>query len=302
MTKGAVAQHFLSGASVPQAMAAARGALEASGFKVKADRADARTGRLKAIWGSRLKAILVGHLPFGKLVKSGRRLGAEVEAYDQGNVVALRFAVVPYMELFNRPEVFLLSQGLMEKLTDDAFSRDKLNEVLSRMGSFASWSPTSPAAYPAWARESPVARRAAPYTRSRTGGGGLALLGLLLGLGLATAILLGRITFSDERMYWGMLIGGTPLLAGLLGRRAGLGALNGFLSLFVPLLALSLYIPSNVPNPEIMGNAFIALLGRLGAFVFLVLDILLGFAGLIVGAIGGGIGGKLLRRRPKYHA
>ena len=58
----------------------------------------------KAIWGGKAKAYLVGQM-----------------------------AVVPYMELFDRSEVFLLSQGVFEKITNDDFSREKLNEVTQRM-------------------------------------------------------------------------------------------------------------------------------------------------------------------------
>ena len=41
---------------------------------------------------------------------------------------------MPYMEVFDSPEVFLLSQGIFEKITDDSFSREKMNEVLGRIG------------------------------------------------------------------------------------------------------------------------------------------------------------------------
>ncbi len=37
------------------------------------------------------------------------------------------------MELWNRPEVFFISQGVLEKLTDDRFSRKKLEEVMARL-------------------------------------------------------------------------------------------------------------------------------------------------------------------------
>jgi len=72
-------------------------------------------------------------VPFGSLMKSGKRLGAEAQIYQYGADVVLRVAIVPYMELFDTAEVFLLSQGVFEKITDDSYSRGKLDEVLKRM-------------------------------------------------------------------------------------------------------------------------------------------------------------------------
>ncbi len=107
--------------------------LKKSDFKILESGGDGNQGHLKAVWGGKLKSYLIGNLPFGKLLKSGKRLGAEVEVTGHGSGSHVRLLIVPYMELWNRPEVFLISQGILEKLTDDSFSRKKLDEVMARL-------------------------------------------------------------------------------------------------------------------------------------------------------------------------
>lgn len=105
-------------------------ALEAAGF-TRVERQHIPDGiSLRAVWGSKLKAFLLSLVPFGKYLRAGKRLGAEVEVVKRGRDALLRLLVVPYMELFDRPEIFLITQDIVEKLTDDSFSREKLLEVL----------------------------------------------------------------------------------------------------------------------------------------------------------------------------
>ncbi len=135
MTQGAAAQFVIRGDQVNRVLAVYERALADSGFEVrKRDPWGAAGWRDKAIWGSKAKAYLVNRMvPFGSLTKSGKRLGAEAEMYQYGTDVVLRVVIVPYMELWDSPEVFLLSQGVFEKITDDSFSRKKLDEVLQRV-------------------------------------------------------------------------------------------------------------------------------------------------------------------------
>ncbi len=133
MAKGALQEFILERIGVRAAMDLISKTLEKSKFKILESGGSESQGFLKAVWGGKLKSYFVGNLPFGKLFKSGKRLGAEVEvtAHETGSYV--RLLIVPYMELWNRPEVFLISQGILEKLTDDSFSSKKLNEVMERL-------------------------------------------------------------------------------------------------------------------------------------------------------------------------
>lgn len=133
MAKGASQEIIFENTRVVDVLGAIAHALTACKFKVLEQKVDGGQGSLKAVWGKKLKAYLVGNLPFGKLLKSGKRLGVEVVAFQRGPKIHTRLLIVPYMELWNRPEVFLISQGILEKLTDDRFSRKKLQEVLSRL-------------------------------------------------------------------------------------------------------------------------------------------------------------------------
>ncbi len=137
MPQGAFAQYVVRGDQVNRVLGAYERALVDSGFEVRQRDAWGPAGwRCKAIWGSKAKAVLVKRIvPLGSLLKSGKRLGAEAEIYQYGGDVVVRIAVVPYMELFDSPEVFLLSQGVFEKITDDSFSNQKFGEVVNRMAS-----------------------------------------------------------------------------------------------------------------------------------------------------------------------
>lgn len=133
MAKGALEEFILDNIGVAPAIDLISRVLKESDFKLLDSGGTDGQGYLKAVWGGKLKSYFIGNLPFGKLFKSGKRLGAEVEVTAHGSGSYVRLLVVPYMELWNRPEVFLISQGILEKLTDDSFSRKKLEEVMTRL-------------------------------------------------------------------------------------------------------------------------------------------------------------------------
>ncbi len=133
MPKGALEEFVLDNIGVAPAIDLILRTLKESNFKILESGGTAVRGHVKAVWGGKLKSYFIGNLPFGKLFKSGKRLGAEVEVTPHGSGSYVRLLIVPYMELWNRPEVFLISQGILEKLTDDSFSHKKLDEVMTRL-------------------------------------------------------------------------------------------------------------------------------------------------------------------------
>ncbi|MCJ2519355.1 MAG: hypothetical protein LN412_00180 [Candidatus Thermoplasmatota archaeon] len=133
MAKGALEEFILDNIGVRPAIDLISKTLKKSAFKILESGGTDSQGYLKAIWGGKLKSYFIGKLPFGKLIKPGKRLGAEVEVTAHGSGSYVRLLIVPYMELWNRPEVFFISQGILEKLTDDSFSRRKLEEVMARL-------------------------------------------------------------------------------------------------------------------------------------------------------------------------
>lgn len=90
--------------------------------------------RGKSIWGSRSQAyVYSAFVPFGSLMKKGNRYGAEFEVYQTGPNVILKLLLVPYMILFDRKDIFLLSQGFFEKMVDDEQCHRFLLDLVNRL-------------------------------------------------------------------------------------------------------------------------------------------------------------------------
>jgi len=308
MARGAVAQQFAPNARLDLYFRGAVQAIESAGFRIKESSVQGGRGYARAIWGSKAKAFFVGRLlPFGKLFKSGKRLGLEFHAVQHPTGVAVQVLVVPYMELINAPERFLLSQGVLEKLTDDDFSRAKLGEVMTRLGSIPVAPPSVPDA---------VATRApsvGPTTSMPVGPSTFAPppkrhgwtwgIAVLLVLGIAAYMVRNptlAVTVLDGRSGTAAFLVVFPFMGGLLSRSGGRGAVTGFLAGFAPLFVISLTILLAVAGvlPDGSANPFVGLLLVTGV-VALFLAFALGVAAAIPGAIGGWIGGRLypLRRR-----
>lgn len=136
MTVGATAQLLFNGRPLQELLAAYERALVDSGFEIRKRDWNGKYFLHKAVLGSKAKAYFVRKIvPFGELTKAGNRLGAEAQIYAYGDAAVLRLAIVPYMELFDRAEVAFVSQGVFEMIKDDEWSREKLQEVLGRLGS-----------------------------------------------------------------------------------------------------------------------------------------------------------------------
>lgn len=99
-------------------------------FRKLATRNEARETTLRATYGSRLLALLVGLIPFGVLVPWGKRLRASITLRERDQGVDVNIAVIPYMELFDSEEMAPVTQGGGEKITDEMFAAKKLREVV----------------------------------------------------------------------------------------------------------------------------------------------------------------------------
>jgi hypothetical protein len=93
--------------------------LEENEFEFKEKKTDGDVLRHKAIWGEGKKSFKRSLIPGGALTEKGNRYGAEAEISQKGSDVFLRILVVPYMSLFDRHDIFMISQGPMEKYIDD---------------------------------------------------------------------------------------------------------------------------------------------------------------------------------------
>ena len=95
-------------------------------FEFKEKKWDKEVMRHKAIWGEGKKSFRRSLVPGGALTEKGNRYGAEAEISQKGDDVYFRILVVPYMALFDRHDIFMISQGPMEKYVDDELCKKKL--------------------------------------------------------------------------------------------------------------------------------------------------------------------------------
>ena len=89
-------------------------------------------------YGSTLLALVVRFLPFGQYFPWGNRYRAEMKAGIYKDTPRLRMEVFPIMELFNKREMFFITQDFGEAIADSVHAgrfRDKiLRSVESRVG------------------------------------------------------------------------------------------------------------------------------------------------------------------------
>lgn len=89
---------------------------------------------IKAATRSKLEA-WVWHkfVPFGKWMRRGQRVGIEVHLQSCAGGVLVGMAVVPYIELFDTKEIFLISQGLIERFVDNRYSEEVWEQLMSKI-------------------------------------------------------------------------------------------------------------------------------------------------------------------------
>ncbi|UCE39273.1 MAG: hypothetical protein JSW00_08660 [Thermoplasmata archaeon] len=104
--------------------------LEDKEFKFKEKKWDKEIMRHIAIWGEGKKAFKRSIIPGGALTKKGNRYAAEAEVIQKEKNVYLKILMVPYMSLHDRPDIYLLTQGPMERHIDDENCKEKLFEVV----------------------------------------------------------------------------------------------------------------------------------------------------------------------------
>ena len=89
---------------------------------------------IKAVTRSKLEAWVWHHfVPFGKWMRRGQRVGIEVHLQPCAWGVLLGMAAVPYMELFDAKEIFLISQGLIERFVDNEYSEEIWEQLMSNI-------------------------------------------------------------------------------------------------------------------------------------------------------------------------
>ena len=101
--------------------------IEKNGFKIRKNDKLNETMHIEALFGSRLKAFIVGLIPFGKHFSSGKRL--LLKASLEKKTATLKINMTPYMEIFGSEEVGGVTQSFDEKATDEYFAAKKIHTI-----------------------------------------------------------------------------------------------------------------------------------------------------------------------------
>jgi len=134
MQKGSTGQYIIKNWNIHSFIQLYDSILTEYGFKIKERNWIGHVIQHKAILGDKANAYIVsGFVPFGSLLKEGNRYGAEAQISQYGQDVLLRLLVVPYMALWDRHDVFFLTQGILEKMADDDRCREILAGLTSRI-------------------------------------------------------------------------------------------------------------------------------------------------------------------------
>lgn len=119
----------LKNASFVQVVQKVKECLEIHGFKLKKENKTSQSASFEAVYGSRMIAILMSFIPYiGRNLPLGKRFGLKATITD-GNPVVLYMNIVPYMEIFNTSEVFILTQSADEKASDEYVAARKMFSI-----------------------------------------------------------------------------------------------------------------------------------------------------------------------------
>ncbi len=110
--------------------------LKKRGYRLIARKVQDGSLLIKFVSRSSLEAFLWSRfVPFGRYMRRGQRVGVEAKLSEDPRGVLLNLLVTPYMELLNLREVFLLSQGIVEKIIDDSYSVDEWRSIVAALQS-----------------------------------------------------------------------------------------------------------------------------------------------------------------------
>ena len=134
MTKGAYGQYLVKNQTIDSFMRYYEWVLYEYQYYPNERFWDGRAVRHKAIQGDKGQAFLLSHaVPFGSLMEEGNRYGAEIEVYQHGPDLFVRLLLMPYMSIFDERDIFLISQGIFEKMLDDERCRDRIGAIVTRL-------------------------------------------------------------------------------------------------------------------------------------------------------------------------
>ena len=84
-------------------------------------------------FGTKVRAFLVGWLPFGKHVPWGKRFHARATIRSDGDQTQVSIQITPFMELFDESEALLVSQSPAEKASDEYLATLHLHKIAAAL-------------------------------------------------------------------------------------------------------------------------------------------------------------------------
>ncbi len=89
-------------------------------FEIKETTESSQNFRIVAKYGTKSRAFLTGmFIPYGNHLPEGKRFFFEAQASTAPEGVNINLRIVPFMELLDHEEIFLLTQDVTEKFSDD---------------------------------------------------------------------------------------------------------------------------------------------------------------------------------------
>jgi hypothetical protein len=122
MSKGAFEQFIVRNQDIESFMKIYEQVLIQYEFKIIEKKCEEVHIQHKAIFGSKAKSFLFSRfvpMGLGCSFEEGNRYGAETEIKQNGNHLDLKILIVPYMSIFDKHDVFLISQRIGENMLDD---------------------------------------------------------------------------------------------------------------------------------------------------------------------------------------
>jgi hypothetical protein len=84
-----------------------------------------------SIYGNRLTSIFLSRVPIANLMRAGMQQGIELNVSRCDKDLIIKLGVLPYDELMDEEEGFLITQGILEHISDNVFNREIYDYILN---------------------------------------------------------------------------------------------------------------------------------------------------------------------------
>jgi hypothetical protein len=115
-------------------------ALNRNGFRLRKEDRSNEEILIRAVRGSRFFYLLHQYIPFSSWFKELQRYGCEARFWKVKDEIRAEVYIVPYMEIVDREEIFILTQDYIERHVDERFSDELWDMVFDNLT--LQWQPT----------------------------------------------------------------------------------------------------------------------------------------------------------------